>query len=180
MKSNRVSVKCLLIAVGLGMTTLITGLMTGCRGFHASSVEGMPSTQSHYTAGSFSKDQRKGFAAAMEENLSKHVLLPWASRAVDRERGGFHQTYAEDWKEKPDIARSVVHQSRLTWMFAKALRQARQDDKEQWGIRMRHGLDYLAGPMWDAEHGGWYWEIDAESKRPDAGRGAEKHAYGIS
>src|SRR5688500_17244227 len=130
MKSNRASAKCLLIAGGLGMTTLITGLMTGCRGFHASSIEGMPSTQSHYTAGSFSKDERKGLATAMEENLAKHVLLPWGSRAVDRDRGGFHQTYAEDWREKPDGARSVVYQSRLTWVFAKALRQARQQDKE--------------------------------------------------
>jgi cellobiose epimerase len=180
MKNYRAFAKCLLITGGLGMTVLITGLISGCRGFHASSVEGMPSTQSHYTAGSFSRDERKKLATAMEENLSKHVLLPWGSRAVDRERGGFHQTYAEDWKEKPDSARSVVYQSRLTWVFAKALRQAPKDDKQQWGIRMRHGLDYLAGPMWDAEHGGWYWEIGAESKRPDSTRGTEKHAYGIS
>lgn len=58
-------------------------------------------------------------AAEVEDNLHRQVLAQWFPRAVDP-AGGFHQNYAEDWSRLPGDDRSVVYQSRLTWLAAQA------------------------------------------------------------
>jgi hypothetical protein len=40
-------------------------------------------------------------ATEAETNLRAHVLAKWYPAAVDRERGGFHQNFAEDWSRAP-------------------------------------------------------------------------------
>ena len=115
----------------------------------------------------------------MEVNLRKHVLAPWYPRAVDRRYGGFQQNFAEDWSPEPDGSRSLVYQCRLTWVAAQAARRY-PEEAEFWLPMVRHGWEALSGPLWDADHGGWYWELGYPSGQPDAGRGTEKHAYGIA
>jgi mannobiose 2-epimerase len=39
----------------------------------------------------------------------------------------------------------------------------------------KHGYDFLYGRMWDADFGGFYWEVDADSARAMK---ADKHLYG--
>ena len=131
------------------------------------------------SSANFTEAERREMADAIEQNLVEHVLVPWFPRALEKKGGGYHQNYGESWNELPDLSRSVVYQSRLTWVAAEAMsffpRQA-----DDWRARLRHGCDYLRGPMWDAEQGGWYWEVGADSKLPDTTRGTEKHAYGIA
>ena len=116
-------------------------------------------------------------AAEMEENLRMHVLAPWFPRAVDRELGGFRQGFAEDWTPTgTGRERSIVYHSRLTWVASQVVMRY-PDLAEQYRGYVRHGIDSLE-KLWDKEHGGFYWQIDAASGAPE--RGGEKHAYGIA
>ena len=141
--------------------------------------ENVPEADPMISSANFTESERRELADAIEQNLVEHVLVPWFPRALQKERGGYHQNYGESWNELTDLSRSVVYQARLTWVAAEAMNffPKQADD---WRARLRHGCDYLQGPMWDAEHGGWYWEIGADSKQPDTTRGTEKHAYGIA
>ena len=38
--------------------------------------------------------------------LERELTHGWYPRAVDRQRGGFHQTFARDWSPLPDQTRS--------------------------------------------------------------------------
>ncbi len=115
-------------------------------------------------------------AAELDDNLRRQVVGKWFPRALDTERGGFHQNYAEDWSFIPRGDRGVVYQSRLTWLSAMAARQYAQE-RRAWAGYSDHGLAFLANHLWDAEHGGFYWGLEAEAPfRPE--RDGEKHVYG--
>ena len=43
----------------------------------------------------------------------------------------------------------------------------------------RHGLDMLAGPLWDQQEGGFFFGLDETGKIKES-YGAEKHVYGIA
>ncbi len=114
-------------------------------------------------------------AEEAEANLQRHVLEPWFPNAVD-EGGGFHQNFAEDWSRLPDTGRSVVYQSRLTWLAASAARRY-PAEAETYLSYARHGFDFLTHRFWDMEHGGVFWAV-GENGQPE--RGGEKHVYGLS
>jgi mannobiose 2-epimerase len=110
-----------------------------------------------------------------EANLQRHVLEQWFPRAINA-RGGFHQNYAEDWSRLPDTGRSVVYQSRLTWLASQAaLRYPKQSSA--YLSYAHHGLRFLMERLWDAEWGGFFWAV-SENGEPE--RGGEKHVYGLS
>ncbi len=110
-----------------------------------------------------------------EANLQRHVLAQWFPRAVDAQ-GGFHQNYAEDWSRLPDSGRSVVYQSRLTWLASQAaLRYPAQS--EVYLSYARHGFHFLVERLWDGEQGGFFWSVN-ETGEPE--RGGEKAVYGLS
>jgi cellobiose epimerase len=88
----------------------------------------------------------------------------WLPRAIDREVGGFHQNFAYDWTKKPDAFRSVVYQSRLTWLAALVGDQATAD----------HGVEFLWRRLWDHNLGGFWWSIGLDGKAFNP----EKHSYG--
>ncbi len=117
-------------------------------------------------------------ATEMEAHLNTHIVNPWFPRAVDKERGGFIQDYSEDWTEKRDGFKTLVYQSRLTWMAAQVALSYPEKAKE-FIAYSNHGLDFLADKMWDAKNGGLYWSVDATG-HPTHDRDGEKHVYGIS
>ena len=114
-------------------------------------------------------------AEQAEANLQAHVLGQWFPRAVDP-ACGFHQNYAENWSPLPPADRSVVYQSRLTWLAAQAARRY-PAQSETYLAYARHGLRCLAEHLWDSENGGFFWSLD-ETGEPE--RGGEKHVYGVS
>lgn len=114
-------------------------------------------------------------AAEVEENLQRQVLEQWFPRAA-APAGGFHQNYAEDWSRLPGGERSVVYQSRLTWLASQAARRFPVQSDFFLG-QARHGLRCLAETLWDPQHGGFFWAV-SESAEPL--RGGEKHVYGLS
>ena len=117
-------------------------------------------------------------AAEVESNLQQHVLLLWYPRALDKENGGFAQIFREDWSPGENTVKSIVYQSRLTWMAANAALRYPERAAE-FAAYTKHGLDFLHDRMWDREYGGFFWSVDQKGS-PKLDRGGEKHVYGIS
>jgi mannobiose 2-epimerase len=148
---------------------------TALYGLAAAGIAGAARAQPAATSAPGAAAYRR-LAGEMDDNLRRHVVTQWFPRAVDRERGGFHQNYAEDWTFIPKGDRASVYQSRLTWLSAMAARRYPQE-AGTWGDYSAHGLKFLAEHLWDAEHGGFYWGLEAEAPfRPE--RNGEKHVYG--
>jgi mannobiose 2-epimerase len=109
----------------------------------------------------------------LEGYLRDDFLTCWYPRAVDTERGGFHQDFAEDWSPRPPSDRMIVAQARHTWVCARAAELMPELAPHALG-----GLEYLAGPMWDQEHAGPYFFVGLDG-RADTERGGEKHTCGV-
>lgn len=117
-------------------------------------------------------------AGEVEANLQKEILARWYPAALDAQHGGFHENYAIDWSPRPGDDRSIVYQSRLTWTAAQAA--MRFPDKAEFYLKMtRHGAACLADKMWDKEHGGFYWSVDASGK-PNLEGARQKQIYGVA
>ena len=106
--------------------------------------------------------------------MQRDVLGQWFPRAVDKNRGGFHQNYAGDWKRIAGDERSIVYQSRLTWLSAQAA-QRFPAQKKRYIEYSNHGARFLRERMWDKRFGGFFWELNGQGK---AERNGEKHVYG--
>ncbi len=115
----------------------------------------------------------RALAAEIESALQRHILDAWFPRSVDA-RGGFFEDFREDWSPGPDGVRSLVHQARLTWVAARA---ARRDPPGPYRATAWHGLDFLEHRLWDADFGGFFWNVAQDG---GAGRGGEKCSYGIA
>jgi cellobiose epimerase len=105
-------------------------------------------------------------------NLQNHILNKWFPRATDANRGGFHQDFSEDWSLRPGTERSVVYQSRLTWVSAMAARQV-PDRRSQYLELSRHGMHFLKESLWDAKNGGFFFH-----RLTSGGGWSGKHLYG--
>jgi mannobiose 2-epimerase len=110
--------------------------------------------------------------------LRTELTKDWYPRAVDRQRGGFHQTFARDWSPLPDNDTFLVYQSRMTWT-ATAFARYSPAHRDEFVGYARHGIVFLDAVMRDKEFGGFHWRLDPQG-RLDARLGDEKHAYGIS
>lgn len=121
----------------------------------------------------------KKLADEMELHLERHILSPWYPRSVDKQHGGFVENYDEEWKPTgSQTQRSIVYQSRLTWVAAEVAKRYPKKTSEYRAYAL-HGVKALRDQMWDKEKGGFYWQVDAMVGRPTTESG-EKHAYGNS
>ncbi len=112
-------------------------------------------------------------AKQTQDNLQTQILAKWFPAAVNLQQGGFDQNFAYDWTKLPGTERSIVYQSRLTWTAAQA---ALRLPSEEFIYRnyASHGVAELSREMWDAQNGGFYWQVD----KGVADRNGEKHVYG--
>ncbi len=110
--------------------------------------------------------------------LRTELTTGWYPRAVDRQRGGFHQTFARDWSPLPDEDTFLVYQARMTWTSAAFARYS-PAHRDEFAGYARHGIEFLDTVMRDKEFGGFHWRLDPQG-RLDPALGDEKHAYGIS
>ncbi len=132
----------------------------------------MPSASPN-AANSISPASYRTIGAQVEENLRVHILDQWFPRAVNARIGGFDQNFSENWTNTSNGERAIVYQSRLTWLAAQAALRY-PEKKAQWSATSRHGADFLRTRMWDAQNGGFYWELN----NGVPARNGEKHAYG--
>jgi len=108
-------------------------------------------------------------AAEIESALNGHSLSCWFPRCIDDHGGGFLQNFDRDWTHTPDVSKSLVFQSRMTWVTATvARRRSEYAEYRHWATR---GVEFLEASFWDSEYGG-LWFRSAEEP--------EKHSYGIA
>jgi mannose/cellobiose epimerase-like protein (N-acyl-D-glucosamine 2-epimerase family) len=116
-------------------------------------------------------------ADAAEALLRRDVLDVWFPRSVDGANGGFHASFARDWRPTPDSAgRFSVFQARMTWLASEIAVQ-RPDLRDRFLPIARHGFAYLRDVLWDKQAGGFFWGLDEHGKvSPMYTDG--KHVYG--
>ncbi|BCM90926.1 cellobiose 2-epimerase [Abditibacteriota bacterium] len=114
--------------------------------------------------------------AQTDENLRLNVLGQWFPRAISKEYGGgFDQNFSENWTNTSNGQRSLVYQSRLTWLSSQAALRY-PTESNGWKEFASHGADFLRTQMWDNQNGGFFWQL--ENGKPI--RDGEKHVYGIA
>jgi mannobiose 2-epimerase len=123
-------------------------------------------------------DIYRRLADELDTYLVDDFLSHWFPRCIDTRAGGFHQDFTENWRAKRASERLVVHQARQTWVCARVALHAPELAERFAGYAL-HGLQYLAGPMWDEEFGGPYFLLTADG-RPQTDRGGEKHVCGAT
>jgi len=119
------------------------------------------------------KENYLRIASEIENSLQNDDLKKFFPASVDPE-GGFFENFAQDWTHRnPDRTRSVVYQSRLTWLAAQAAMRYPDQAQAYLGY-VRHGAQFLSQKQWDNDAGGFWWSVD-DSGKPVR---ADKHIYG--
>ena len=106
----------------------------------------------------------------VEEELLGNILPFWIAHTVDRNKGGFYGALTNDLVLHDEAPRSGVVCARILWTYSAAYRRYA---RPEYLAMAQHAYAYLTGPFWDKQHGGIYWQIDAEG-RPVSAR---KHSY---
>jgi len=123
-------------------------------------------------------EARRRLADEVENHWKNELLPKWFPRCIDEQQGGFWPHLREDWSRGSQNDKTIVFQSRMTWVCAQvAMRYP--ELRAEYAKYTRHGVDFLAGAMWDREHGGFFWGLDGSGKIGPR-YGGEKHVYGIS
>ena len=114
----------------------------------------------------------------VEQSLRKGILEVWFPRALDRDHGGFLCDFDYQWKPSGAQPKTIVFQSRLTWLASQAA--MRYPDDPRYREAAAHGFKFLRDRLWDKqEGGGWYWHLDRAGSVDAEWKGV-KHAYGIA
>jgi mannobiose 2-epimerase len=121
---------------------------------------------------------RAALARKLDESLRAELTQKWYPRAVDRQRGGFHQTFGRDWSLRHDRDTFLVYQARMTWTAAAFARYA-PAQRDEFAGYARHGIAFLDRVMRDKTFGGFHWVLDPQGHL-DPQLGDQKHAYGIA
>ncbi len=111
--------------------------------------------------------------AAMEEMLVRGILGWWFPQTIDKEDGGYRLNHDREGKYRGPGNKAIVTQSRVAWFLSRISRTKYGKPEHLEGAR--HGIAFLREKMWDAEHGGFYWEVDPTGARATK---PEKHMYG--
>lgn len=83
----------------------------------------------------------------------------WLKNTVDNEQGGFYGEVAADNVPVKDASKGIILNSRILWFFSEAARELQADEYRQAAQR---AYDYIVTYFFDKEHGGVYWELDAQ------------------
>jgi mannobiose 2-epimerase len=110
----------------------------------------------------------------VRQELTRH----WYPHAVNRQRGGFHQSMARDWSLEPDANAFLVYQARMTWTAA-AFAEYSPAHRDEYVGYARHGISFLDQVMRDKEQSGFHFILSAQGQ-VDPKLGDEKHVYGTA
>jgi mannobiose 2-epimerase len=115
------------------------------------------------------------FVARLEKNLRENILPFWFPKTLDRENGGYVLNHDIAGAARANGTKGIVTQARQLWFAARVARTGYRADEML--AAAEHGFRFLRDRMWDKQHGGFYWEVDAAGTkvlRP------KKHMYGES
>ena len=108
-----------------------------------------------------------------ERALLENILSFWYPKTVDSD-GGYLLNHDISGKPKGPANRMIVSQARMLWFFSRMARYGHEP--KQMLAAAEHGYRFLRETMWDAKHGGFYWEVDPLGKPVKV----NKHLYGQS
>lgn len=113
------------------------------------------------------------YVPILEDTLKKNILDFWYPKTLDQKNGGYTIHVSAKNELIPNSPKGIVTQSRQVWLAARAAR-AGFGDKKALLDAAEHGYKFLHDKMWDAQHGGFYWETDPAGNptKPN------KHLYG--
>jgi len=99
-------------------------------------------------------------ANQVEASLFRDDLNKWFAVAIDEKKGGFFENFRDDWTPGPTGTKSIVYQSRLTWLSAAAMRYPK--DAQRYRDAFVKQWDFISKSQIDATHGGWYPTVSAD------------------
>ncbi|MGM0488978.1 MAG: AGE family epimerase/isomerase [Planctomycetota bacterium] len=120
----------------------------------------------------------KQYAAALERNLHESVVAFWLPRSIDEEHGGYQINFDIHGDPNGKTTKGLVTQARMLWFWSHMARAGADGPKfkrPDYLAAAKHGYRFLHRRLRDAEHGGYFWEVDqrgVEPLRPN------KHLYG--
>lgn len=139
---------------------------------------GEPKPRPDAVSGQPTAETYRRLTEQIDSHFRNDVLPRWFPRSVDRDHGGFCPDFRGDWSPGPTNDKTIVFQSRMTWVAAQVAMRYPELRKEYLDYA-RHGAKFLAEVMWDRRDGGFFWRLDASGKLTPR-YGDEKHMYGIS
>ena len=109
----------------------------------------------------------------LERLLLKNILPFWHPQVIDREDGGYRLNHDPKGQWKGTSNKAIVTQARTLWFYSRLMRTPYA--KPEYLEAARHGFRFLRDRMWDAQHGGFYWEVDTAGGKATV---PVKHLYG--
>lgn len=91
--------------------------------------------------------------------LTDSIVDVWYPAAIDEEHGGYRCDLDPMCRWSGATGRHLISQARTLWFFSHLLRSGYGAETHREAAR--HGFRFLRDRMWDLEHGGFYWEVDA-------------------
>lgn len=118
------------------------------------------------------------FIPRLERALHENVNPFWFPRSLDREQGGYMINHDPAGLPNGRSSKMIVTQARMVWYFSRMVRagMTKPATRAQFAEAAEHGFQFLRAKMWDAAHGGYFWEVN----RDGSPRNNQKHLYGQS
>jgi mannobiose 2-epimerase len=117
-------------------------------------------------------------APRLQKILLENVVPFWLARSLDSANGGYTINFDVAGKPNGQTSKGLVVQTRMIWFWSRLARSGLAEptyQREQLLEAADLGYRFLRDKMWDAEHGGFYWEVDVSGNQPLR---ADKHLYG--
>jgi mannobiose 2-epimerase len=129
------------------------------------------------TVKSYSAPQNKDLAMTyvpkFEKILKENIASFWYTKSIDRANGGYTINFGPKGEPRGEGTKMIVTQARTVWLFSRLARAGY--NKSEYIEAADVGYRFLKEKMWDAQNGGFYWEVDATGNTKLKPR---KHLYG--
>lgn len=114
----------------------------------------------------------KEYAPRVSRNLT-NIIRFWHPVSVDRENGGYLVNLDERGRPAKAQPKMIVTQARMLWFYSHLARNGYQP--AEFLRAAETGYRFLTERMWDADFGGFYWEVDVTGRERIQ---PKKHLYG--
>jgi mannobiose 2-epimerase len=113
------------------------------------------------------------YIPTFEKILKENIASFWYDKSIDRVNGGYTINFGPKGESKGEGTKMIVTQARTVWLFSRLTRAGYGGKGYIEAADV--GYRFLKEKMWDAENGGFYWEVDATGNKKLRPR---KHLYG--
>jgi mannobiose 2-epimerase len=107
------------------------------------------------------KERLSALSGSLEKELRENILDWWMKYSPDKELGGFHGHIDHHNRVVPGAGKGAIMHARILWTFSAAYRMypdpAYLDTAER-------AYAYILTHFLDHEHGGIYWELEADGR----------------